>query len=189
MISFLNYKICRHQIPLYVTKNKKKPRVYYHVHKILPQDPVLSHLNLVNVLTPYLIWSFILSSHLPFCSDFLTNILYAFLSSYICYTTWPCHPSIRQSISIWWKLQIIKFLIIQFSPLSLHFFQLYILTFKQLSLILWFHVCLAITNYWWLKHMSGFHETDYRLHYITQKVANKALSFMKTGPIKVTLKA
>jgi hypothetical protein len=55
-------------------------------------------------------------------SAFPTNNLHAFLFSHLCYMPCPSHsPSLDHSNYIWQRVQVMKLLIMQFSPPSCYF--------------------------------------------------------------------
>jgi hypothetical protein len=74
------------------------------------------------ILSAYLQLGF-LSGH--FLSGFPTNILYAFLFLHSCYMPCPSHPTwLDYSNYICQRVQVMKLLITQFSPISRHFISL-----------------------------------------------------------------
>jgi hypothetical protein len=96
-------------------------KVYYCVHNSLPLDHILSHMNTVHTFPTFCFkYILILSPLSPMFSarfplGFPTKILYASLVS-TCYmphqshTPWLHHPS-------WWRVQVLKLLIMQLSLL------------------------------------------------------------------------
>jgi hypothetical protein len=110
------------------------PKAHHRVHKSPPRVPVLSQINLVHTTPASLSLRsiLILSSHLClglpsglFPSGFPTNILYAFLF-------FPIHSTCLALLIFfalisnyaWRKVQVMKLLIMQFSPTSCHFLTL-----------------------------------------------------------------
>jgi hypothetical protein len=120
------------------------PEVHHRVHKSPRLVPILSQIYPIHT-TPFSLRSIlILSTHLrlrvPSClfpSGFPTNILYAFLStSQSCYIPCPSHPPLLDHSNYTWRrLQVMKFLIMQFSPTSRHFIALRSKYFPQHTLL------------------------------------------------------
>ena len=107
------------------------PNIHYRIYKCAPSVPVLSQINPVHV--PGLIsWrsSLILSPHLtPRSSKWSLplrfpdeNSICTSLLPHTCYLHFPSHSSRFDNLNtIWWGVQTIKLLIIQFSPLPCYF--------------------------------------------------------------------
>jgi hypothetical protein len=82
-----------------LTSILRNPQVHYDFHKSPPLVPILSHIKPNHTVSSYLS-KILLSTHLHFGlpsglvpSDFLTNILYAFLfCPHPCYILCPFHP-------------------------------------------------------------------------------------------------
>jgi hypothetical protein len=89
------------------------PRVHYHIHKSLPMIPIMNHINLniltltFNIIHPLMSWSFD-----PSPSGFRSNILYAFIFSYI-RDNCPAHLILLNLINliIWQAEEVMKLLI------------------------------------------------------------------------------
>jgi hypothetical protein len=106
----------------------RNPKVHHRVHKSPPLVPILSQID--PVYTIPLRYILIMSAHLRlglpsglFSSGFPTNILDAIVVPLISVTC-PCpsHPLwLDLSNYIWRGAQVIKLLIMQFSPVSRHF--------------------------------------------------------------------
>jgi hypothetical protein len=105
--------------------NLWNPKVHYRVHKSPPLVPILRQIDSVHT-TPSCLskihfnihppTSFVfLSGLLP--SGFPTDILHAFLFSYSCYIPCLSHPPwLDHSNYTWHRVQVMKLLIMQFSP-------------------------------------------------------------------------
>ena len=100
------------------------PKVHYRVYKCPPPVPVLSHIDPVHAFHPtswrsILIPSSHLSLGLPNClfpSGFPTKYLLSY--PHTCYMPCPFYSSwFYYPNGIWWRVQIIKLLVMQFSPL------------------------------------------------------------------------
>jgi hypothetical protein len=102
------------------------PKLHYRVYRNPPLVPILSQINALHNTQSYLSKiCFNIMSNLrfgllsgPFPSGFPTNILYAFLVSPI-RATCPAHSKYT-----WRRVQVMKLLIMQFSPTSCHFIPL-----------------------------------------------------------------
>jgi hypothetical protein len=84
-----------------------------------PYHPILSYLRSILILTTHLCLG--LPSGL-FSSAFPTNILYSFRFSQICATR-PAHLIVHSNY-VWRGVQVMKLLIMQFSPIPRHFISL-----------------------------------------------------------------
>jgi hypothetical protein len=112
-------------------------KVHYRVQKIPPLVPILSHINPIHTSPFYLTSISISFTHLRlglpsslFPSHFPTNILNAFLSSptlhFSFYMPCPSHlPWLYHCNYSWRRAQVMKLLIMQFSPSSSHFIMLW----------------------------------------------------------------
>jgi len=105
----------------------------YHIHNSLPTFTVLNQIHPVHTFPFYIpkTHSNIVFSSMPTSSvwslpfRFPTKILYGFLISHECYMHHPSHPPwFDHPNSIWWSVQVMKLLIMYFSPASHHFFPL-----------------------------------------------------------------
>ena len=104
------------------------PKVHYRVYKSSPPVPILSQIN--SVLAPQFhflkIHLNIVLSSIPGSSKWSFSLrfphhnpLYTSLLPSTCYMSRPSHSSrFNHANNIWWKVQIINFLIMWFSPLS-----------------------------------------------------------------------
>jgi hypothetical protein len=106
------------------------PKVHYRVHKSLPLVPIPNEIYLLHTIPSYLTFILIVSTHLRLglpsglFSGLPTNILcpFLFLS---CYMPYPSHPPrLGHSKYTWRRVQVMKLLIVQFSPTSRHFISL-----------------------------------------------------------------
>jgi hypothetical protein len=100
--------------------NLRDAKAHYRVHKRPPLFPILSQIDAVHTILSYLITILILYIYLPsglLSSGFPTNILYEFLCSPSCYVPCSPHPSwLDHSNYTWRRVQVMKFLIVRFSP-------------------------------------------------------------------------
>jgi hypothetical protein len=101
----------------------RNPKVQYRVHKSLPLVPILSHIHPIHSIPSYLSKITHLRLGLSgglYPSGFPTIVLYAFFfSTHSCYMPHPSHPSwLDYSNYTWRRVQVMKFLIMQFSPTS-----------------------------------------------------------------------
>jgi hypothetical protein len=99
------------------------PHVYYHIHNSQPLVCILSHMNPVYTLTPCFFKIHCTGSHLCFClrvvSGFLTKVVYAIL---IFLMQYPSHPTwVDYLNNMWWRVQSMMILIMQFSPAPVTF--------------------------------------------------------------------
>jgi hypothetical protein len=104
----------------YISENMK---VYYHNPKSLPFVTILNQNNLVHTQKWIFIWScVILSSHLHL--DLPSGTSYRFLHQNpvytvplpcICHTSHPSHSWSNDTYNIWWWVQTMKLLTVQFS--------------------------------------------------------------------------
>jgi hypothetical protein len=94
-------------------------KIYYHVHKSHPLVPILSQINPVHTTPSYLfkIHLNIIHPPTPWSSGIPTNNLCAFLFSPIC-ARLSHLPPLDDSNYTWWRVQVMKLLIMQFSPAS-----------------------------------------------------------------------
>jgi hypothetical protein len=99
-------------------------KVNYHVHKSPPLVPTSNHINPLHITPSHRSSILILSTHLHldllssfFPSGFPTNILYAFSLAPFVLHVLPFSFSLPDySNYIWQKVQVMKILIMQFSP-------------------------------------------------------------------------
>jgi len=102
------------------------PKVYYHVHKSLLLVHILSQMNLIhnvypislkihcNIILPYMPRSSAWSNTFRFSNQnfvCISHILYAFYMPHLSHSPWLDHTN-----NIWWREQVTKLLIMQFSP-------------------------------------------------------------------------
>jgi hypothetical protein len=101
-------------------------KVHYSIHKSPPLVPILSHINPVHTLTSCFlkihyssIYAYVFQWGI-FPSSFPTKIVVCISHlSHDCCMPNPTHyPWFDHSNNIWWRVQIIKLLIMQFSPAS-----------------------------------------------------------------------
>jgi hypothetical protein len=110
------------------------PKVHYRVHKIHLLVTILNQINPINTILSHLSKiHLILSTHLRlslpsglFPSGFPTNILYIYSASpHSCYMPCSSHPPwLDHSNCTWRRVQVMKLLIMQFSPILHHFISL-----------------------------------------------------------------
>jgi hypothetical protein len=107
--------------------------VNYRVHESHPMFPILRQMKPVHTTPSYLskidhnvnLPPTARSSSFLFPSDFPINILYAFLfSPFVLYALSIYPPCLDHSNYMWRRVQVMKLLIMQFSPTSCHFIPL-----------------------------------------------------------------
>jgi hypothetical protein len=112
----------------------RSSNVYYRVHKSHPLIPIISQISLVHITPSYFCKIHVNITLQPTSVFIVVSLLafpskpYMYSSPHACYMPCPSHPPwLYHSNYIWWRVKVMKLLIMQFSPptISTHVRTLY----------------------------------------------------------------